>query len=299
MLELSYLSMLVCGGLLVWIAMGWAMQPQPAVRLPKSLNPPQTGTGFAAGAPRHHLAPLLGLAGRLLPRWGRSQAQTEHALYPGATITVTEFQGIRMLLALAACFIALVVMQEFGGIQPLWVVLAAALGFIAPGLWLNARLAQRKQAVVRRLPEVIDLLSLCVGAGLDFLGALQKVVLLRGSSKREPLIDELGFVIQEINIGQRKIDALKAMAKRVNVPELSSFIRTLVQGERMGTPLSEVLTVHAEDLRFIRYAIAERAALKAPIKILIPLIFCIMPCVALIVGGPIFIQFMKQSPFGR
>ena len=89
------------------------------------------------------------------------------------------------------------------------------------------------------------------------------------------------------------------MGRRVNAPEMSSLVRTLVQADRMGTPIAEVLSVHSEDMRLERFTWAERQALKAPIKILVPLIFFIMPCVALIVGSPIFLQFMAQNPFHR
>jgi tight adherence protein C len=137
-----------------------------------------------------------------------------------------------------------------------------------------------------------------VGAGLDFLGALNKAVMLKTFRKsREPLLDELSVVLQEIKLGRRRFEALKDMAKRVNLPELSSFVRTLVLADRMGTPISEVLTMHAEDVRFERYQRAERMALKAPIKILVPLIFCIMPVVAIVVAGPVLLQFIRMNPF--
>ena len=110
-------------------------------------------------------------------------------------------------------------------------------------------------------------------------------------------MEELSGALQEMNLGKRRADSLKGMAKRINLAELSSFVRTIVQADRMGTPIAQVLAVHAEDVRSQRFVRAERAALKAPIKILIPLIFCIMPCVAIIVGAPIFLQFMKESPF--
>jgi tight adherence protein C len=89
------------------------------------------------------------------------------------------------------------------------------------------------------------------------------------------------------------------MAKRVNLPEMNSFVRTVVQAERMGTPIAEALAIHSDDVRFDRVQRAERAALKAPLKILIPLIFCIMPTVAIIVGAPIFLQFARQNPFAQ
>ena len=88
-------------------------------------------------------------------------------------------------------------------------------------------------------------------------------------------------MLQDIKLGRLRAEALKALAQRIETPELSSFVRTMVQADRMGTPIADALAVHAEDIRLQRYLRAERAALKAPIKILIPLILFILPCVFL------------------
>ena len=183
-------------------------------------------------------------------------------------------------------------------LHPAGLALAAAVGFVAPDVWLRARRARKQQAILRLLPEVTDLLALCIGAGLDFHGALNKVL----STKRfqgEPLIEELTTTVQEMQLGKRRGEALRTMARRLNLPEMSSFVRTIVQADRMGTPIGQVLGIHSEDVRRQRMLRAERMALKAPIKVLLPLIFCIMPCVAIIVGAPIFLQFMQQNPFGK
>jgi tight adherence protein C len=238
---------------------------------------------------------LLGLLGRWIPRGGRS---ADELVYTGVRLTEEQLSGIQVLTALGLAFVFFTLAREVGQVEPLLVVAAGAFGFFLPRLWLRARVQRRQRAIVRMLPEVIDLLSLCIGAGLDFLSALNKVVLVK-SFQGEPLIQELGLSLQEIKLGKRRFEALRGLSKRARVAEVSSFVRTLVQADRMGTPISEVLSVHSEDVRFERFMRAERAALKAPIKILLPLIFCIMPCVALIVGAPIILQFMTQSPFGK
>ena len=130
---------------------------------------------------------------------------------------------------------------------------------------------------------------------MDFLSAINRVLLIK-AFKREPFIQELSIMLHEVKLGKRRSESLRTLAKRVNLPEVTSFVRTLVQADRMGTPISEVLGVHSEDVRTQRFLRAERAALKAPLKILVPLIFCIMPCIGLIIGAPIFMQFMKQTP---
>ena len=107
------------------------------------------------------------------------------------------------------------------------------------------------------------------------------------------MIEELSFVLEEIQWGKPRTQALKDMAKRLNIPEVNSFIQTLVQAERMGTPVAEAFGVLSEDARMQRFNRGERFAMKAPIKILIPLIFCILPVIGIIIGGPIFLQFAQ------
>lgn len=281
-----YLAVGVCVA-----AVGWALIPsQSTVRLPGAIAMEQLRNPFAS---------LLGTAGKFLKLPGRQGERLKgRLLYTASRLSVEEFIGVRLFASVAAGGLALVVLKEFGTPNPLFLGLAAVVGFMIPEAWLRARIAKRQRAMTRLLPEVVDLLSLCIGAGLDFLGSLNKVVFLK-QFRKEPLIEELSMALQEIKFGKRRAEALRAMAKRVNVPELSSFVRTIVQADRMGTPIAEVLTIQSEDVRIQRFMSAERAALKAPIKILIPLIFFIMPCVAIIIGAPIFIQFMRQNPFAK
>lgn len=218
-----------------------------------------------------------------------------HARCP---LTPAQFYGLKLLAAIAGGFIWSAVAVELRNFNPLWFLCAATAGFMAPTLWLWMRIRRRNRAIVRLLPEVLDLLSLCVGGGLGFYDALHRVMLVK-AFQREPLIEELSLAIQEIKLGKRRLDALRAMANRTNLPEISSFIRTLMQADRMGTPILEALSIHAKDLRDQRFNRVERAVLKAPIKVLLPLVFFIMPCVALLVAGPIILRFMQHNPFAR
>lgn len=281
-----------------------ALAPRPPVALKAKVLAPVTGPLGSASRlvnarGRRDLSAFLSWFGRLIPRSGHpGGAPAERLVSTDVRLTREQWVGLKVLSALGGAFIYASVARELGGVQPILLGLAAAFGLILPNLWLAARVRRRQRAIVRLLPEVIDLLSLCIGAGIDFLAALNKVVLVK-AFQREPLIDEFAIVLQEIKLGKRRVEALKAMMKRVNVSEVTSFVRTLVQADRMGTPIAEVLSVHSDDVRFQRFSRAERMALKAPIKILIPLIFCIMPCVGLVVGAPIFLQFLHQNPFGK
>ena len=170
-----------------------------------------------------------------------------------------------------------------------WLSLFVVLGFIIPYLWLSARIQARRLSIARDLPEVVDLLSLCVDAGLDFMQSLGRII---KEFRRCPTTYELSLVIQEVRVGKRRRDALQAFSQRVQTPEARSFSRTLRQADRMGTGLGEALRILSEDIRIQRYHWAERFAQQAPLKMLIPLLFSLAAAL-LIVAGPIMMQFLK------
>lgn len=198
-----------------------------------------------------------------------------------------EFFNIKLmamvLLGVASYFI-------LGRLNPPILLGAVAVGYIIPDLWLRKKIAERKNTIAKLLPETVDLLGLCVEAGLDFTTAVKWVI---DKLPTNPMIEELSFVLEEIKWGKPRVQALKDMSKRLNVPEVSSFVQTMVQAERMGTPVAEAFTILSEDTRLQRFHRGERFAMQAPIKILIPLIFCILPVIAIIIGAPIFLQFMQ------
>ena len=178
--------------------------------------------------------------------------------------------------------------------EPIIIVGAVAMGYILPDMWLKKKITQRKNVIAKLLPETVDLLGLCVEAGLDFTTAVKWVI---DKLPTNPMIEELSFVLEEIKWGKPRVQALKDMSKRLNIPEVSSFVQTLVQAERMGTPVAEAFTILSEDTRLQRFHRGERFAVQAPIKILIPLIFCILPVIGIVIGGPIFLQFMQGGLF--
>jgi tight adherence protein C len=178
----------------------------------------------------------------------------------------------------------------FSKLDPALILVAIPLGYMLPDLWLKRRISARKKAIVRHFPETVDLLGLCVEAGLDFISALRWIT---ERIKPNPTIEELSTVAKEIKLGKSKIQALKDMSKRLDIPDLNTFVQTLVQAERMGTPVSESFRIISEDARALRFQRGERLALQAPLKILIPLVLCILPVIGIIVGGPLFLQFMQ------
>jgi tight adherence protein C len=160
--------------------------------------------------------------------------------------------------------------------------LLAPLGYYGPDLALYQVAYNRNERIRRDLPDSMDLLTISVEAGLPFDSALSQVA----RNTRGPLADELFRVLQEMQIGLSRIDALRAVAERTNVPELRGFVTAMVQADAFGIPIANVLRVQARELRTKRSQRAEELAQKVPVKILFPLIFCIMPSLFIIVMGP-------------
>ena len=113
------------------------------------------------------------------------------------------------------------------------------------------------------------------------------------------IIDELKNMIQEINVGKPRRDALRDMARKYELPDLSTFARTLIQADRMGTSVSDALNILSEDMREARFRRGEAVAMKAPLKMLIPLLLFIFPVVAILVAGPVFLDFFQNNPLSN
>jgi len=163
-------------------------------------------------------------------------------------------------------------------------------GFFYPtAIWLKGLIEKRTKAILRALPDTIDLLTLCIEAGLDFGAAIRKIV---DKGKEGPLKDEFARLESEISMGASRMEALRNMAKRNDIDDLNSFLISLIQAVKMGTSLGPVLRVQAEQLRMKRSQRAEKLAAEAPIKMLAPLLICIFPTVFIILFLPIIMQVM-------
>jgi len=143
----------------------------------------------------------------------------------------------------------------------------------------------------RALPYAIDLLSLSVAAGLDFTEALARIVAQLGQS---PLAVELGEMLRQIKLGKARVEALRDLSRRVDMPELSSVVSALIQTDELGGNLGPILRAQAHQLRIERSNYAEKQAMKAPVKILFPLIFFIFPTVLIMIAGPIALKLLAK-----
>lgn len=213
--------------------------------------------------------------------------QIETKLFAARVFVMPEqFLSIKQILVFIFMFLTYLFVPT-GDIIPM--VVLPAIGYFAPDVWVMARIKSRKAAVTRALPDTVDLLSLCVDAGLDFIAATRWII---EKSTKNAFIEELSLVLHEIKVGKSRQQALRDLTKRMQLPDVTAFCRTLIQADKMGIPIAQALAVLADDTRERFFRRAERSALQAPMKMLIPLIFFILPVVGVVVGGPIILQFM-------
>ncbi len=207
-------------------------------------------------------------------------------------VTVEEFFLIKEILIALFVFVAIKV-NATGNLLMFSILTGFAIGYMLPELWVKARMKRIKEEILRFLPDTVDLLGLCVNAGLDFMMALKYVV-----EKSSPTVitEELKNMMQEINVGKPRRDALRDLARKYELSDLSTFSRTLIQADRMGTSVVEALNILSEDMREARFRRGEAMALKAPLKMLVPLLFFIFPVVAILVAGPVFLEFFQNNP---
>lgn len=165
-----------------------------------------------------------------------------------------------------------------------------ALLCLQPDLWLKAALKKRHHSIAKALPFVLDMLTLSVEAGMDFIGAIQRCCELR---KIDPLNEELLRMVKEIQVGSPRKAALKAMAARCGQPDLRSVANALVQADELGVPVGPMLRIQSRQMRDRRFDRATRLANEAPTKMLGPLMLCIFPAVFIMLLGPVAMQAAK------
>jgi tight adherence protein C len=165
----------------------------------------------------------------------------------------------------------------------------AAVGFIAPDWVLTMKQKARREAVRSELPDALDLLAVSVEAGLGFDGAVTKLT----DYMDGPLVEEFGLMLSEIRVGEGRTEALRKMAARVDAPELSTFVRAVIQADQLGISLGRILRVQATDTRLRRQAAAEEKAMKAPIKMLFPTVLFIFPAMFIVVLGPAVLNILQ------
>lgn len=173
-------------------------------------------------------------------------------------------------------------------------VFMGIIGFFLPNLFLKRRITRRQRAILNAMPDALDLLTICVEAGLGFDAAMKKVA----QKWQNELAVAFARVLQELQVGKLRREALRDMSNRLGVREMESFVAAIIQSESMGVSMAHVLRVQADAMRIKRRQRAEENAQKAPVKMLIPLAFLIFPVIMIILLGPAILQVMRSSASG-
>ncbi|MEJ2708373.1 MAG: type II secretion system F family protein [Anaerolineales bacterium] len=170
-------------------------------------------------------------------------------------------------------------------------ILFGFLGFYFPEMWIKSKIERRQKEIRKALPDALDLLTICVEAGLGFDGAMAKV--------REKWDNELalafGRVIREIQLGKLRREALRDMADRLGIPEMTSFVAAVIQSEQLGVSMAKVLRIQSDQMRIKRRQLAEEEAHKAPIKMLIPMALLIFPSICIVLMTPAVLMMLRSA----
>jgi tight adherence protein C len=169
--------------------------------------------------------------------------------------------------------------------------IAILIGFFFPELWLNGEISKRQKSIRKAMPDALDLLTICVEAGLGFDAAMQKVA----EKWENELSMAFGRVIREIQLGKIRREALRDMAERIGIPEMTSFVAAIIQSETLGVSMAKVLRIQSDQMRMKRRQRAEEEAHQAPIKMLIPMVAFIFPSIFIVLMTPAAIRFMGSG----
>lgn len=194
-------------------------------------------------------------------------------LFSGIIIIVYLISGREMVKGLLFAFLFLI------------------MGFVMPELWLRGRITRRQREVFKAMPDALDLLTICVEAGLGFDAAMAKV----HEKWDDDLSLEFGRVIQEVRLGKLRREALRGMAERLGVPEMTSFVAAVIQSEQLGVSMSKVLRIQADQMRIRKRQMAEEEAHRAPVKMVFPIGLLIFPSILIILLGPAGLTMMQSQ----
>jgi len=204
-------------------------------------------------------------------------------------IDAGELLAFKIFLGFVVPLFLFIYLLATGGSTPWWLFTGMVLvGYVYPSAWVGGRRKKRHEEIRLQLPFVIDLLTLSTEAGLDFIGALQKVV---EKTRPGPLVSEIERMLQEIQLGTTRAEALRDMGFRIDLSEISSLVAVLVTADQMGSSLGGVLRVQSDLIRAQRFTTAEKRGAAASQKLLFPLIFFIMPAVFIMIFGPVILGF--------
>ena len=260
----------------------------PGGRIPgQAVDAEPLSRPFAERVLRPVIGSLGGLLGRLLP--GGLLASTAVMVQRAAVRgRPSDWLAARALVAVGVGGYMLLLLGRHPA-GPLLAVVGVALGWSAPAFYLRSRARSRARRLRMDLPDALDLLTVCVEAGLGFDQAMSRVV----DRFPGPVAEELGHGLRDQRLGTPRRQALLGLVERVDLPELRAFVFAVLQAEELGVRIGTVLRVQSDALRQQRRQRAEEAALKAPVKMAFPMIFLILPSLFLVILGPAVLEGVR------
>ncbi|HLS79975.1 MAG TPA: type II secretion system F family protein, partial [Steroidobacter sp.] len=208
------------------------------------------------------------------------------------------FFGQRIALTFAmggGAFVLFFMVTDWGPTKSILGVIGGfLLGYYLPLLQLKSQINRRKDAITKALPDALDLLTICVEAGLGFEQAMGKVY----EKWDNDLAMAFGRVLQEIQLGKRRSEALRDMSRRMEVPDVTSFVAALVQAEQLGVSIVKILRIQSDQMRVKRRQRAQEKAQQAPVKMIIPMVLLIFPSIWIVLLGPSVIILIESGVLG-
>ena len=209
----------------------------------------------------------------------------------------TEYFGVRVLASLLLgvfAFLLLTVSGQLLTTRIIGTLIGLALGYLLPALWLRSTIQRRQDEVVKALPDALDLLTICIEAGLGFDAAMSKVA----EKWDNELSRAFARAIQEIQLGKLRREALREMDHNLEVPDITSFVAAVIQADQLGVSMAKVMRIQSEQMRIRRRQRAEEKAHQAPVKMLFPLVFLIFPAIYVVLLGPAVLVLLGSGVLG-
>ncbi len=240
------------------------------------------------------LQKLAHVFAQMTPQQSREKVRRNLELAGRPVKSPEAFMGMKLAAAIGLALFAFLLMsiakQPFT-YRILFTAIGGVIGYILPGVWLGSKIKQRQDEIIKSLPDALDLLVICVEAGLGFEGAMAKVA----EKWDNELAKAFARVLQEIRLGKLRIDALREMEKNMGVAEVTSFVAAIIQATQFGVSIAKVLRIQAEQMRIQRRQRAEKKAQEAPIKMLFPMVFLIFPSLFIVLLGPAVLQILDSG----
>jgi tight adherence protein C len=299
---LTILTFLATAGVVVAIVYAFSpAEVSVATRLARlaGLAGPAKEEAKFADRQKERVRDTLATVGKMMPTPGTEKASRTQLLMFRAGYRSSEallaMRGVKLLFPIAA--LAGVYFSGLYRINVFFVPVATfAVGYLLPDMWLTWRVSVRQRKLRKALPDALDLLVICVEAGLGLDQALMKVSQDMRIAHPE-LSEELQFVNLEMRIGKTRIDALRELARRTGLDDIKSLVAMLIQTERFGTSIAQSLRVYSDDMRLKRRQRAEEMSAKTSVKMVPALVFFIFPALMVVILGPAIITLMHQLSF--